>query len=121
MNRSTALDLYEPFLAYDAEQNPTATWGAYELALYEGGLVTYEGAPVSSDPITIMGNLQPKALTEAEIAAYGVKARDKVKVLFFDCNDEVVVGRRLYDGATGYDIRAVNVWPKHSEAILEPI
>lgn len=122
MNRITPLDLYEAVITYDSENNPVKTWALVHVVTYSGELVTDGGLAVSESVGPIYGNLMPKSLTAAQIEQYGISTKAaNVKVFYFDNDPLVAVGTRLYDGATGYDVRAVNVWPKHSEAILEPV
>ena len=97
MIKNATLAFYTASLSYDAENNPIKTWTTSR---------------------NISGNLQPKSLTESELAQYGVNTRAaNAKLFLFDNDAAVIIGTRL--GA--YDVRAVNVWPSHSEAILEPV
>jgi len=122
MNRITSLDLYEAVITYDTENNPVKTWARVHAVTDAGILVTDEGDPVSDMVGGIVGNLMPKSLTTAQIEQYGINTKAaNVKVFYFDNDPLVIIGTRLYNGTTGYDVRAVNVWPKHSEAILEPV
>ena len=120
MKRTVALSLYEAVLSYDAEQNPVKTWVLRHPVTYEGVPVTYEGGYVSTETGAVRGNLQPRSLTEEELKMYGF-AGHSARVLYFDNDEDVVVGTRLYDGELWYDVRGVSVWPKHSKAILEPV
>lgn len=122
MNRTTSLDLYEAVITLDAENNPVKTWARVHAVTDEGILLMDDGDPVSDMVGGIVGNLMPKSLTPAEITQYGISTKAaNVKVFYFDNDPLVIIGTRLYNGATGYDVRGVNVWPKHSEAILEPV
>jgi len=97
MIKNTALVLYTQTTTYDGENNPVKVWKSVR---------------------TIAGNLQPKSLTTAELAQYGISLQAaNTAVFFFDHDDDVAVGTRL----GGYNVRAVNVWPSHSEAILVPL
>lgn len=97
MNRTTTLALYTGTITYDAENNPVSTWTTAK---------------------SVTGNIMPRSLTSAELAQYGIDTRTSgVMAFYFDGDSAVVVGTRL--GA--YNVRAVNVWPKHTEAILEPV
>lgn len=96
MNRTTTLALYVATVAYDSENNPVKTWATSK---------------------SITGNLMPKSLSEAQVLLYGVSPNNaNAKVFYFNPDADVVIGTRL--GV--YDVLAVNVWPKHSEAILRP-
>lgn len=97
MIKNATLAFYTQTTSYDAENNPVQSW---------------------STSRNISGNLQPKSLTEAEAAQYGINTKAaNAKLFLFDNDVAVVIGTRL--GA--YNVRAVNVWPSHSEAILEPV
>jgi len=122
MNRVTSLDLYEAVITYDSENNPIKTWARVHAVTDAGVLVTDGGVPVSEAVGGIVGNLMPKALTESQIKQYGISTRAaNTKVFYFNPDPLVAIGTRLYDGATWYDVRAVSPWPKHYEAILEPV
>ena len=97
MIKNATLAFYTQTTTYDAENNPVKTWATTR---------------------SISGNLQPKTLTEGELAQYGVNTRAaNAKLFLFDPDTTVIIGTRL--GA--YDVRAANHWPSHSEAVLEPI
>lgn len=95
MIKNATLAFYTQTTTYDGENNPIKTWTTTR---------------------SISGNLQPKTLTEAEITQYGIRT-GKTMLFLFDNDSAVIVGTRLGT----YDVRGVNVWPSHSEAILESI
>ena len=97
MIKNATLAFYTQTTTYDAENNPVTAWATTR---------------------SISGNLQPKSLTESELAQYGVNTKAaNAKLFLFDPDTAVVIGTRL--GA--YNVRAANHWPSHSEAILEPV
>jgi len=97
MIKNATLAFYTQTTTYDAENNPVKTWATTR---------------------NISGNLQPKNLTEGELAQYGVNTRAaNAKLFLFDPDVTVIIGTRLGT----YDVRAANHWPSHSEAVLEPI
>ena len=122
MIRNTTLDLYEAVLTYDSENNPIKTWAKVH-AVTDGGVLVTDGGVLVSDGVKgRAGNFQPRSLTEQECELYGVTGRGADAKLFLCANDpELQRGRRLYDGATKYDIVAVNPWPSHTELILVPV
>lgn len=98
--RQHTLSLYTAVLAFDAENRPTKTWN------FKG----YVG-----------GTLQPRTLTEAECAAYGVDVRAaNAKLLICDSNIEIKTTDRMELGIEKYDVLATNDWWSHIEAILLP-
>ena len=122
MIQNKTLDLYEAVLTYDTENNPVKTWAKVHAVTQSGALVTDGGDPVSDGVVGRPGNFQPRSLTEQECTLYGVTGEAADAKLFLCNNDtEIQRGRRLYDGATKYDIVALNVWPSHTAVILIPV
>ena len=120
MKRTLTVDLYEAVVTYDAEQNPVKTWALRHPLVYSGDPV-YDGASVVSDGTKkVKANIWPASLSQDKLELYGFTGKQAME-MYFDHDADVVVGTRVYDGSTYYDVRAVNVWPKHSEAILEPV
>jgi len=120
--RNKTLDLYEATLTYDSENNPVKTWRKIHAVTDDGELVTDGGDQVTYGAVGQSGNLQPKSLTEQECTLYGISGAAADAMLFLCKNDpEIQRGRRLYDGATKYDIVAVNPWPSHTAVILIPV
>ena len=83
-----------------------------------------QGIPVPSYAAlkSIRCNVQPYKLNETEMKTYGIDARgSNTKLMFMDPDTSVVVLQRaVVDGFT-YEIRAINNWPHHWEAILVPV
>ena len=122
MIRNKTLDIYEAVVAYDAENNPVKTWAKVHAVTDAGVILVDGGDPVSEAIQGQDGNFQPKSLTEQECEMYGVTGRGADAKLFLCANNaELQRGRRLYDGATKYDIVALNVWPSHTELVLVPV
>jgi head-tail adaptor len=71
---------------------------------------------------TIWADVQPKALSEVQAQAWGVNAQAmNTKWLGFDSDASIQeLYRAIVDGVT-YEIRGLNVWPMHSEALLIPV
>lgn len=120
MKRTAILDLYEAVLSVDAEQNPVKTWIKRHPVTYAGVPVQDSDGYVSFEVKGIRGNIWPRSLSESELKMYGFAGTHAME-LYFDNDPDVIVGTRLHDGTRYYDVRGVNVWPKHSEAILEPV
>ena len=83
-----------------------------------------QGIPVPSYTRlkTISCNVQPYKLNETEMKTFGIDDRgSNTKLMFMDPDTDIVVLQRaVVDGFT-YEIRAINNWPHHWEAILVPV
>ena len=74
-------------------------------------------------------DVQPNALTQAELLQWGLSNRAAdVKKIFFDYSVNIAINNRAaivtdYDGGSTiyYEIKGVNQWPCHIEAILVPV
>ena len=101
MIRNKVLWLYTKTMAADSEGIQTAAWTAIKQ---------------------IPGNFQPRKLTETEAMIWGLSgAKANAKVFLFDNDAAVIEGAEFRDGADRYDVRGLNQWPGHSEAILIPV
>jgi hypothetical protein len=71
---------------------------------------------------TIKAGVQPAQLTQVQLQAWGlVDLVSNSKKMFFDRDPSILVTMRaVVDGET-YEIRAINLWPTHGEAILSPV
>jgi hypothetical protein len=78
---------------------------------------------------TIVGDVQPHALTEDEIKAYGIStARGDVKIFLYNgLHPNVKSGNRasvtstLSGDTKIYSIMPVNCWTRHGECLLIPV
>jgi len=73
---------------------------------------------------TIIADVQPKGLTQAQIALWGLNVQEQdAKVVYdFSFSPYWVVGNRArVDGVQLYRILAVNIWNTHIEAISVPL
>lgn len=71
---------------------------------------------------TFMADIQPLSLSQSDIQIYGINTKNaNVKKMFFENNDEVKIGNRAKAGSTVYEIKGLNKWRTHYEAILVPI
>lgn len=101
MQRTSSIRLYTKTQVFSAEQIATQSY------VYRK---------------TITGNMMPKSLTPAELTLYGIDATVAgIKILFCDGDNYLTVGVRAETGGAKYDCVSVNVWPKHTEAILVPV
>lgn len=83
-----------------------------------------QGIPIKTYSLlkTIWADVQPKALTEVQATAWGVDVKGPdSKLVFYDTDPAIhELYRAIVNGMT-YDIRGINVWPRHSEMILVPV
>lgn len=71
---------------------------------------------------TLMADVQPYALTQSDIQIYGINTKSaNTKKMFYVNNDNVEIGNRAKIGSAVYEIKGVNKWRTHYEAILVPI
>ena len=71
---------------------------------------------------TIVADVQPAQLTAAQAEAWGVTdLAANTKKMFFESDATITLLMRAVTGGETYEIRALNVWPRHSEAILVPV
>jgi len=71
---------------------------------------------------TIWANVQPKSLTPVQAEEWGINAQNaNTKWMGFDIDATIhELYRAIVKGVT-YEIRGINTWPIHSEALLIPI
>lgn len=82
-----------------------------------------------SEVESIVGDVQPHALTEAELKAYGISTRKaNVKLFLYDgLHDSIKAGNRakvvsaLTKKTDTYEIMPANVWTRHGECLLVPV
>ena len=84
-----------------------------------------EGMKISTfaDGATLQCNIQPKALTEAQAKVFGISDKNaNAKVMYYYHNAAVVEMMRVKrsDGSV-FDVRGINHWRIHDEAILIPL
>lgn len=71
---------------------------------------------------TIIADVQPVTLCQAQIDAFGATdTAANAKKMFFASDATIVLFQRATVSGEVYEIRGINVWPRHSEAILVPI
>jgi hypothetical protein len=71
---------------------------------------------------TIVADIQPAQLSAIQIEAWGLTdLAAYAKKMFYDRDNTILLTMRaVVDGET-YEIRAINLWPNHGEAILTPV
>ena len=82
-----------------------------------------------TDPAeTFRADVQPHKLTTGDITLYGITDKTAgVKLMLYKSASYVAVTNRAqvvsdFDGSTTYyDIKPINLWPNHGEALLVPV
>lgn len=71
---------------------------------------------------TIMADVQPASLSPTQLAAFGLTdLQANLKTMYYNRDTTILLQMRaVVDGET-YEIRGVNRWPTHDEAILTPV
>jgi hypothetical protein len=115
MFENALVEVYVPTIAPNSEGTPTKSWG-YKQA-----------TPV--DPSEIFrADVQPAGLTRAEIELWGLSDKESnAKRMFYRFATKVEKNNRArvtsdIDGSVlVYEIKGVNKWPIHGEAVLVPV
>ena len=70
----------------------------------------------------ITADVQPAQLTPVQLEAWGLTdLAANAKKMFYSSDSAILLSMRaVVDGET-YEIRAINRWPNHDEAILVPV
>lgn len=70
----------------------------------------------------IYADVQPLELTQATIELYGLnKKTADAKKMFFDKDDNILIGDRVLVDDTQFEVKGLNKWRGHYEAILVTI
>ena len=73
-----------------------------------------------SDALNV--NFQPANLTEAQLQAYGLSTEaSNAKKMFIDACAILFLLNRVFCKGDWYEVRALNTWSTHKEAILAPV
>ena len=78
----------------------------------------------ASPNATIVADVQPKGLTQAQIALWGLNVQEQDAKVVYDFSFStywVVANRARVDGDKLYKIMSVNLWNSHVECILIPL
>lgn len=70
---------------------------------------------------TFQCHYQPRSLTPEEIVNYGLSDyQGEAKLIFFRTGSTLIVLDGVKIGSDKYEVRAVNTWDNHKEAVLVP-
>jgi hypothetical protein len=117
MIENATVSIYVPVAAQNGEGDPIKTWG-------------YKKTPTPDAPAeSIRCDVQPKSLTEAECLAWGISDRNaNAKLVFFSRSVYIAINNRMKvvsdfpgEGAEYYEIKGVNRWAIHGEAVIVPV
>ena len=71
---------------------------------------------------TIEADVQPRSLTQAEVTLFGFKdTQSNAKTMLFPHNTAVCIGARILWNGTYYNVRGVNWFGEHDDALLIPV
>ena len=102
----STIELYEPTITRAADGTPIKTW------VY------------ASPNDTITADVQPKGLSQAQIALWGLNIQEQDAKAVYDFSFSAywqIANRARVDGSQLYRIMSVNQWPSHVEALLVPL
>lgn len=127
-----SVKLYEPVKVKTIRGAIVNVWGDADgeigdLDFTESGLgIPVDGMPLSVTTLkeTITADVQPKSLSEYELAAWGMNDMPSdAKVLYYHGSSvNLKKGNRAkVNDDIIYEVRAAIVWPRHSEAVLTPV
>lgn len=92
-------------------QSRTATTGTE-------GERTYTYATLKS----ITADVQPASLSSNQLAAWGLTdMASNLKTMYYDKDAAILMSMRAVVEGETYEIRGINRWPTHDEAILSPV
>lgn len=70
----------------------------------------------------IVADVQPASLSPNQLAAWGLTDLSaNLKTMYYDKDASIVMTQRAIVEGETYEIRGVNRWPTHDEAILSPV
>jgi hypothetical protein len=71
---------------------------------------------------TIMADVQPASLSTSELQIYGVNdLTANARRMYYNPDSSIDILTRLVIDSHTYEVRGVNFWPRHSEALLFPL
>jgi len=71
---------------------------------------------------TIMADVQPASLNTSELRLYGANdLSSNAKRMYYSPDPSIDLLTRLVIDSHTYEVRGVNFWPRHSEALLFPL
>lgn len=115
MYKNATVSIYKQTTARNDEGTKILTYGY---------LLNPEESPIE----TLRADVQPHKLTTGDIELYGISDKTAgVKIIFYKSATNMQVANRAkvvsdFDGSTAYyDIKPINLWPQHGEALLVPV
>ena len=117
MLQNATVSVYVPVIATNSEGDQIKTWG-------------YKVSPTPIAPSeTLRCDVQPKQLTMAEQELWGISDRNcNAKLVFFGTSGYIAINNRMKvvsdfpgEGTEYYEIKGVNRWPRHGEAVIVPV
>jgi len=117
MYQNATMSVYVPVITPNGEGDPIKTWG-------------YKKTPTPDAPSeSIRCDVQPKRLSESELLAWGISDRNaNAKLVFFSRSGYIALTTRVKvvsdfpgEGTEYYEVKGVNRWPRHGEAVIVPV
>jgi hypothetical protein len=114
--KNATASIYVPIISYNSEGDPIKTWG-------------YQASPVVAPSETLRLDVQPKKLSETELLAWGISDRNaNAKLVFFSRSVYIAINNRMNvvsdfpgEATAYYEIKGVNRWANHGEAVIVPV
>jgi hypothetical protein len=123
------VEIFAPIMTKTSRGTVVKLWGnadgevgalSFPEGIPEGGLVFSTTTLVE----TIYADVQPRSLSEYELAAWGVNdIPTDSRLLYYrgDSSNLVIGNRTRVNGVKVFEIRGVQTWTMHQEALLVPV
>ena len=123
------VEIFAPIMTKTSRGTVVKVWGnadgkvgalSFPEGIPEGGLV-FSTTTLAE---TIYADVQPRSLNEYELAAWGVNdiPTDSRILYYSGISSSLVIGNRArVNGAKVFEIRSVQTWTMHMEALLVPV
>ena len=113
MMTNAVVSIYVPVLTRNTEGEVVKSWG-------------YKQTTAIAPAVVIDADVQPYKLSETELQLWGISDRNaQAKIMFcdYDINIGPINRAKVVDdfGTEYYDIKTLNAWATHCEAILVPV
>lgn len=121
------VELFEPLLAKTTDGIKIRKWGYQSFSLgYWDDTVTWTDASlwVEGPQSVVECDVQPRSLNEYELKQWGINPQtpDAKLVYYLDFDSYFAMNNRArVDGTSIYEIKGVNLWPGHTEAVFIPV
>lgn len=110
MYQNATVSVYVPVINKNGEGDPIKTWS-------------------STPSESIRCDVQPKRLDEAQVMAWGISDRNaNAKLVFFTRSGYIAINTRVKvvsdfpgEGTSWYEVKGVNRWLRHGEAVIVPV